>query len=147
MVCDARQKETHAFSNSRLGLPVDLRPALRDLELDRANSRRAWRSKSNRRKESHLVLQSPLCGEHVCGDHALSDLPEAVDVAEPASALEGGLDQPGRARAADELVLGIIVGLLGGRTKHLDVSLKPALSPDEAAAVLEAECRIGFKGV
>ena len=45
------------------------------------------------------------------------------------------------------LVLGIIVGLLGGRRKRLEVSLKPALPPDEAASVLRAEGSTGFKGV
>ncbi len=45
------------------------------------------------------------------------------------------------------LVLGIIVGLLGGRTKRLEVNLKPALPPDEAASALRAEGSTGFKGV
>ncbi len=45
------------------------------------------------------------------------------------------------------LVVGIAVGLLGGRAKAAGEDAEPRIALDDAAAALEAECRTGFKGV
>ena len=45
------------------------------------------------------------------------------------------------------LVFGIAVGLLAGRSKPAEVRPEPAAEPDEAAAALDAEGKVGFKGV
>lgn len=45
------------------------------------------------------------------------------------------------------LVLGIIVGLLGARPGRARVDSEPPPSLDEPGAALDAECKVGFKGV
>ena len=45
------------------------------------------------------------------------------------------------------LIVGIAVGLLGGRAKAPAEEAEPPILADDAAAALEAECRTGFKGV